>query len=806
MNNIIVYSTSFCPSCDDIKRRLDSAGINYTSNSNVQEMKQLGFKEVPVVKINENFYSYKETLKLIENGEIKKDIEVVDGRKLMSNAKFFEGYSRYNEDKGAYETWDEAVHRVMNMHRKFYKQVIKQNPGLEKLMKEVESVYKDKLILGAQRALQFGGDQLLKKHARLYNCYGGYCDRPNFFGGLLFLLLAGGGVGFSIQKHHIAKLPNIEKRVKTTKTFVVPDSIEGWAQSVDVLLSSYFLDGGVYPEYKGRKVRFDLLRIRPEGSAISGGFKAPGPEPLRKALNAIEEKIEKELEKGETRLKSIVLYDICMFIADAVLSGGVRRSATICVFSKDDEDMLKAKHGNWYDENPQRARSNNSVMLLRDSTTFEEFKNIIEVTKSFGEPGFIWSDDLEFIYNPCCEVGMLAVNEKGESGWQACNLTEINGVKTTKKEIFFKQCKYASILGTLQAGYTAFPFLRDATEAIIRREALIGVGITGMMNNPHILFDEETVRKGARIVKKWNKLIAKIIGINQAARTTVIKPSGNSSVLLECSSGIHGEHSNKYLRNVKFNKNTEVAKLLMQTNPNMCAPADKPTDITVSFPIKVPENSIFTTDLLGVKHLDYIKKTQQNWIEEGKNIELCVDPRLSHNVSNTVTVDDWDAVTKYIYKNKHCLCGVSLAAASGDKVYRQAPLREVVEFQDIVSKYGEVSLFTSALIMAGLAAFNNDMWLACDIALQESPEFTDSSEDLLKRDFVRKFNKFSAHFKSKEDCIDCLKSVYILHKYWKINNTIKPINWSTDLGKKEFVEINTTGASGCSGGKCDIEW
>lgn len=798
-NNIILYSTVNCPKCENIKKKFDSLNIKYIVNQNKEDMINLGIKYLPVANLNGLLFKYEE---ILENIYLFKDI--IDARKLMSDAKFYEAYSRYNDDENRYETWSESVNRVMSMHKTFYKD--KMTDELADLMKEVKIAYKEKLFLGAQRALQFGGKQLLAHHSRLYNCSGSYCNRPDFFGGFFYLLLSGCGVGFSVQKQHISQLPNISKRVKSAKTYIVPDSIEGWANTIDVLISSYFIGGGVYPEYEGRKIYFDLSNIRPKGSFISGGFKAPGSEPLRKALDIVEQIIEKELRNNNTTLRPIIAYDICMHVADAVISGGVRRSATICLFSKDDNEMINAKTGNWFEENPQRGRSNNSVVLLRNKTTFEEFQNIIKSVKEFGEPAFIWVDNLEFIYNPCCEVGMLPKTSDGRSGFQLCNLTEINGVKTTTKEIFFHQCKAASIMGTLQAGYTDFKFLKDATKEIVEKEALIGVGITGMMNNPEILFNEDIVREGARIVKFWNKKVADIININQAARTTVIKPSGNGAVILECSSGIHGEHSETYLRYVQFNKDTEVAQLFMRDNSVMCEESvwGNGKDVAVVFPITPNKNSIFKKDLLGVKQLKYVKKTQQTWIEEGTNIELCTDKNLRHNVSNTITVDDWDEVTNYIYKNRNYLCGVSLLPLLGDKAYPQAPFTEVLKYTQIVDKYGEIALFTSALIEAGLSAFNNDLWTACTIAINNGENLTEDHNNLLKRDFVRRFNKFATNFGSKDDCSNCLKDVYNLHKLWRINKGIRNINWIKELSKKTYVDIDTMGAIGCVGGKCEV--
>jgi len=318
----------------------------------------------------------------------------VSASKLMSDAKFYGDYSRFDEATNQYESWEQAVERVMSMHKKKYAD--KMTPELEDVFVEISDAYKSKKMLGAQRALQFGGDQLLRKHAKMFNCVSSYIDRPAFFGEYMWLMLCGCGAGFSVQKHHIQKLPAIQQRTKSVKKFIVEDSIEGWAKAFDVLFSSFFVGGGKHPEFEKHPIWFDLSQIRPKGAEISGGFKAPGPEPLQYALT----KVELLLTKARERLKSIEVYDACMYMADAVISGGVRRSATICLFSKDDEDMIKAKTGNWFTDNPQRGRSNNSVMLKRDEITFEEFQQIMKSVEHSGEPGFIFTDSLEFTFNP----------------------------------------------------------------------------------------------------------------------------------------------------------------------------------------------------------------------------------------------------------------------------------------------------------------------------------------------------------------------------------------------------------------------
>lgn len=323
------------------------------------------------------------------------------GNMMLGESKFFMGYSRWDDVTGKYETWEDSVDRVMTMHREKYAKVM--TDELESYFKFAEEAYKEKLVLGAQRALQFGGEQLFKHEARIYNCSVSYADRPSFFNECLYLMLCGCGVGFSVQPKHIDQLPTIARRSqKRVKIFQVPDSIEGWSDAVAVLLSSYFTEGGTHPEYRGCQVHFDFTKIRPEGSKISGGFKAPGPNGLRNALIKCEDLLEHVLlDNPITKMSSIVVYDIIMHLSDAVLSGGVRRSATICVFDKNDNDMLTAKTGDWFINNPQRGRSNNSALIIRDDLTRDEWANIMKSVKDFGEPGFIFSDSDDFLYNPC---------------------------------------------------------------------------------------------------------------------------------------------------------------------------------------------------------------------------------------------------------------------------------------------------------------------------------------------------------------------------------------------------------------------
>jgi ribonucleoside-diphosphate reductase alpha chain len=644
------------------------------------------------------------------------------------------------------------------------------------------------------------------------NCLSSYADRNEFFGEFFYSLLCGAGVGFSVQKHHISKLSKIQARTKQAKTHIVEDSIEGWATALDILMSSYFVGGGKYPDYEGRKVFFDLTQIRPKGAKISGGFKAPGPDGLRLALDRIEYILQGLVINSQTQveLRPIHAYDICMHVADAVLSGGVRRAATICLFSPDDEEMLRAKTGNWFIENPQRARSNNSVVIVRDEIQKDEFMKIMESIKQFGEPGFLFVDSKDHTTNPCVEIGMFPQYE-GKSGFQACNLTEINGGSCTTEDIFYRACRASAILGTLQAGYTDLKFHSETTKKIFEREALLGCSITGWMNNPDILFDKEILENGAKIVREVNEKVASLIGINPAARTTCVKPSGNASVLLGTASGIHAEHSARYIRNVQLNKESEVAQIIKKYNPEMVEESvwsANRVDYVVSFPIIPKEGSVFKDDLIGIDHLELVKKAQKHWVNAGKNPEYCVDPTVSHNVSNTIIVEDWDEVAEYVYENRGSFAGISFLPMTGDKSYNQAPNTAVITAEQMVQKYGDAAIFAAGLVVDALGAFEN-LWVAIDTAKGIGEDISnENSKTLLKRDWVRRFEAFARNYLNDDLGIteQCLKDSYLLHKWGKIMKNYTPIDWTKELTYKKFTDVDTLGAAACSGGSCEVDF
>ena len=724
----------------------------------------------------------------------------------LQNYTFVSKYARWLEDKNRRETWKEAVERVKNMmHTKYADFGIS-----DEINWAYDMMYKKK-VLGSQRALQFGGDPILKRNAKIYNCTSSYCDRLRFFPECFWLLLCGSGTGFSVQKHHVAKLPTlghtVEKGVGTK--YVIEDSIEGWADALAVLLSSYFSKPiDEFKEYKNTHVVFDYSNIRTKGSSLSSGVgKAPGFEPLQKGLEKIRGLLDRCIENGQKRLRPIDAYDIVMHSSDAVLSGGVRRSASLALFSPDDEEMAKAKTGNWFIDNPQRARSNNSALLLKSSTTFEEFQVLMESVKEFGEPGFIWSESTEMIFNPCVEIGMWPVDEaSGKSGWQGCNLSTINCSSVADENDFYERCKAAAIIGTLQAGFTKLEYLGETSEKIFERESLLGVSLTGTMEKHELVLTENVLKNGAKIAVDTNKILSKKIGINQAARVTCLKPEGTSSSMLGTSSGIHPHHAKRYIRHVQANILEAPYQYFKKFNPQACEKSSwsaNNTDEVIKFPIEVPDGAKLKNQLPAVEMLAVVKETQKNWVNSGKNKVLCTQDYLSHNVSNTVTVkpDEWDDVTKFIYDNRKYFAGISLIPQSGDKDYPQAPFTTVYTSREIVKEYGDAALWCSGLIELALNAFDNNLWVACDYVSMNQAKDSDVKEKLL---FITKMKNFAGkYFESDIKRLTyCMKDVYNWKLYCDLFNSFKKVDY-TQLSE---TEDNTTGIEeiSCAGGACLI--
>ena len=724
----------------------------------------------------------------------------------LQNYTFVSKYARWIESENRRETWKEAVDRVRDMMHTYYAD--------KNISEDIDWAYEfmfRKKVLGSQRALQFGGEPILKRHAKIYNCTSSYCDRLRFFQECFWLLLCGSGTGFSVQKHHVARLPNLSQEKKDKRKGVkykIEDSIEGWADSLGVLLSSYFNKPSEarFAEYKDKYIVFDYSNIREKGAQLSSGVgKAPGFEPLQNGLEKIRELLDKCIENGQKKLRPIDAYDVIMHSSDAVLSGGVRRSASLALFSADDEEMAKAKTGNWYIDNPQRARSNNSALLLKDDTSYENFKNLMESVKEFGEPGFIWSDSTEMTFNPCVEVGMWPVDEKtGKSGWQGCNLSTINCSSVADEEDFYERCKAAAIIGTLQAGFTDLDYLGEVSKAIFDREALLGVSLTGIMEKHELVLTENVLKAGAKIAVETNKSLSQKIGINQAARVTCLKPEGTSSSMLGTSSGIHPHHAKRYIRHVQANVLEAPYQHFKSYNPQACeksAWSANNTDEVVKFPIEVPDGSKLKNQLPAVEMLSVVKDTQKNWVQSGKNRSLCTQDFLSHNVSNTVTVqpEEWDQVTRYIYDNRKYFAGISLIPQSGDKDYPQAPFTTVYTVKEIAKEYGDASLWCSGLIELGLNAFDNNLWAACDYITLNQETDKDSDDKKLFSVKMRRFAKKYFNDDIKR-LTYCMKDVY----NWKIYTDLYDSFTKVDYTQLLETEDNTVGIEeiSCAGGAC----
>lgn len=775
---------------------------------------------------------------------------IVNSRKEIGDYIFVSKYARTVHGKK--ETWDQSVDRVMEMHWKHLADdMIISDSLLDDLSKEMnfaEKLYRNQIILGAQRALQYGGETLLKHVARNYNCAGSYANRISFFQELMYLLLCGSGTGYSVQKVHVNQLPKM-KGVDMSKqtTYVIDDSIEGWSHAVNALIESHYFG---LPE-----VVFDSSRVRPKGAFITGGFRAPGPEPLMKCLSKMSKVLGKIRGRKATPFE---VHRLACLIADAVISGGIRRSALLCQFDADDREMLTCKTGSWFSEYPELARANNSAIIL-PSTPKEVYENIFSSIKQFGEPGIIFSFHPDIVYNPCVEVSgypQIEIDGEIQYGWFFCNLTEINGSKIKNKEEFFDACRGASVLGTIQASYTSFKVLTEASRLIAERDALIGVGITGMCENPEILFNPEIQDEGARLVQKTNVKMAGIIGINPAARCTVVKPSGNSSQLLGCtSSGIHKFPFKRFIRNIQAANTEQALRYVKEINPMMVKPSvyNKEVESVISFPVELDDNVLTSEYSSAIDFLEMVRMTKAHWIENGTNFdhpfykEYPKFARMRMNVSNTCMVkdDEWDDVKEYVWNNRNVFSGISFLPKGGDLLYPQAPYTSVLDEKELAERYGAGAILAGGLIVDGLAVFNDDLWLACDVAMGRNPHhLTLTDQDITdfilshlkngkllvevngvmisdvnaisshlrslvdkKIDWVRRFKKFAGKYLGGDltKTEFCLKHVSLFHRWQKLKD-MKHIDWSsiTDWDE-EWVDAGSTIAQACSGSSCELK-
>ena len=1114
------------------------------------------------------------------------------GKEFLSELKLYSDYLKWDENLKRYETWEEACDKILNTH------ILRYGDKVKPYLDEVRDSMYNKEFLASQRNLQFREEHILKHNARIYNCCTCYAYSPDVFNKGFYVLLCGTGLGVSLKRKYVKHLPSIDKRGTNVCLHYVEDSIEGWAESLKVLISSFCNHPSLYKEFYGSQIKFDYSLVRPKGSYVSGGFKAPGHEGLKQSL----ERVEELLSNSVGEFKTIVAYDIIMHMADAVLSGGVRRSATNIILDKEDEELLNAKLGSWRSKYPWRARSNNSVSLIRGSFKDSEFKELVSLNQGDNDIGFVFVNDEDDIFNPCftknqkilieegwrtfeellvennknviqdnrvegyienneerwrfnyklkgtsknlitkvsktgenvpvykletfggreveatpnhhfatdrgmvkleelkkgdrilvgvpeefvsdkkttdyyvglmyglfygdgtkyggttfidvwvvdkedyivlnhienccefilkdfnklkgnesncpkfrvslevekytkhrlestlltkifsefgfegkdlknihktsknfksgflsglfytdggvdynknkrslslriyqsnkehlkdillvlqelgifskfykalperdvifkegqksyrakesfrivirgvqaclkfsrvCELfgskliklksitkvlkgrdttyydkvkgvtylknedvycleenvnrtlivqGLTArrcyeigfnfydeIKDKTEAVFQFCNLNEINasacvdskGVFSESK--FYELCRKASILGTLQAGYTSFPYLGVQTEKVVSGEALLGVSITGWMSRVE-LFNPEILRNGAEIVKKTNEEVANFIGINLAARTTTVKPSGNSSTILQTSSGIHPEHSKRYFRIMQLNKESETAKYLKENCESVLEDSKwsaTNSDYVVYSPCENSEDVMVKEEMQGVKHLKLIEMVQKNWVMPGKREEFCYKKTTNHNVSNTVIVDNVDEVVNYIYSNMNNFTAVSFLSVFGDKDYVQAPFTSVLNTLELVQKYGDGSIFMSGLIVDGLHYFDNDLWDAVSYVLDDKKTLVGTREKvLLQKDWLRRVKKISKNYFKNDlnNTIYCMKDVYLWHKWCTIVRDFKLVNFSEILKKPEYEDISKYGAISCSGAACEINF
>ena len=589
-------------------------------------------------------------------------------QKILSDLTVYMKYAKFVPELNRRETWEELVTRNMNMH-------IKKYPQLKDEIKEVYKMVYDKKVLPSMRSMQFGGKPIEISPNRIYNCAYLPIDHLDAFAEAMFLLLGGTGVGYSVQKHHVESLPEIRKpKSNRTRRFLIGDSIEGWADAIKVLFKSYFGEHLSTPE-------FDFSDIRPKGAQlVTSGGKAPGPQPLKDCLHKLKGMLDAK-EDGD-KLTPIEVHDMVCHIADAVLAGGIRRAALISLFSADDNEMIACKSGAWWENNPQRGRANNSAALVRHKITKEFFLDLWKRVEASGagEPGIYFTNDKDWGTNPCCEIA-LRPN-------QFCNLCEVNVSDIESQEDLNARVKAAAFIGTLQAGYTDFHYLRDIWRRTTEKDALIGVSMTGIGSGVVLGYN---MKEAAKMVKEENARVAELIGINKSARMTTVKPAGTTSLTLGTSSGIHAWHNDYYIRRIRVGKNEAIYTYLSTNHPELVEDEFfRPHDTAViSVPQKAPEGAILRTES-PFQLLERVKKITQEWVRPGHRTGS-----NSHNVSATISLkpEDWELAGEWMWENRDFYNGLSVLPYDGG-TYIQAPFEDCTkeEFERLFAKLHSIDL------------------------------------------------------------------------------------------------------------------
>ena len=586
-------------------------------------------------------------------------------QKILSEITVYMKYARYLSTLERRETWEEMIVRNKNMHIE----------NFPKLSKEIESAYKlvsDKKVLPSMRSLQFAGAAIKQTPSRIYNCAYLPIDDYRAFSEVMFLLLGGTGVGYSVQRHHVESLPSITKPTKRRR-YLVGDSIEGWADCIKMLMKAYFC-GRPEPE-------FDFTGIRPKGALlITSGGKAPGAEPLKDCVHNIKRILDRK-ENGE-QLSTLEVHDIVCWIADAVLSGGIRRSATISLFSIDDQEMLQCKFGDWWETEPQRARANNSAVVVRHRVRKKDFFAIWEKVKESGagEPGVYFTNDSEWGTNPCAEIALRP--------FQFCNLCEINVSDVETQQDLNDRVVAATLIGTLQTAYTNFHYLRDVWRRTTEKDALLGVGMTGIGSGKVQRLDLEAA---SQLAVETNKYYAKEIGVNAAARITTVKPSGTTSCVLGTASGVHAWHNDYYIRRIRVGKNEAIYTYLTIRHPELVEDDFfKPeTQAVISIPQRAPADGILRHET-SIELLERVRDIYNRWIVPGH-----IQGNNTHNVSCTVSVreEEWEKVGKWMWENREYYNGISVLPYFGGS-YKQAPFEDIDKetFEGMITNLKEIDL------------------------------------------------------------------------------------------------------------------
>ena len=620
-------------------------------------------------------------------------------------------YARYVKERR--ELPDETIRRDEDMH-------IARWPELEGEIRSSFSYVYEKMGVPSMRSMQFGGEAILRDNARIYNCSFGHLSRWRAFQEMFYLLLCGCGVGYSVQWQHVEKLSELVRvDHKNVCHYTIDDSIKGWADSLGYLLESYRV--GCY-------VEFDYSQIRAEGELlITSGGRAPGHLPLKKCLEAVRHVLNSAQGR---KLRPLEAHDIMCHMALAVLAGGIRRSAMIALFSPEDTEMIYAKaSGNFRPagaggdpgHNAQREMANNSACLLRETAVRETFVRLLRVAnENYGCPGFFFTDNLDYGPNPCGEIGMWPMigwccneycspaqqHKCGEvpekiAGISFCNLTEVNCAASRNEDDLLDSIKAMTTVGTLQAAYTSFPYLGEVTEAIVKRESLLGVSLTGIMDNRELVLDAGRLRRAADVAITENVRMSKLLGINPAARVTTVKPSGTASLWLGgVGSGIHPRWARRYFQRVTANSLEPQAVYFKKINPHMIEV--KPNgDWCIVFPIESSDNAVTVKDWNAMEFLDAVFLVYENWILGGTAIRDSA-PGLTHNVSCTVTVKDTEVedVIERIWKERHRVAAMSFAPYLIDQKFAFAPRQAITveneaRWNHLISLYKKIdwSLF-----------------------------------------------------------------------------------------------------------------